>query len=188
MKRKDKTCKICGNKYKPRSTTQCCCSPACAYQYVVKCNAKKQVKKLQASIKAEKREQRKARESLKTKSQWMAEVQKEFNKYIRLRDKNEPCISCGNTNDVKYDAGHYKTVGAYPELRFEELNCHKQCSKNCNVEKSGNIIEYRKRLIKKIGLNKVEWLEGPHEAKNYTIEDLKELKALYRKKWRDLED
>jgi hypothetical protein len=32
----------------------------------------------------------------------------------------------------------------------------------------------------------VEWLEGPHEPKNYTIEDIKEIRDLYRWKLREL--
>ena len=106
----------------------------------------------------------------------------EFNRFIRIRDRALPCISCGTTAAVKYDAGHYLSVGAHPELRFNELNCHKQCSSNCNVHKSGNLIRYRIGLIQKIGIEKVEWLEGHHEHNQLQIHDLKELKELYKKK------
>ncbi len=65
------------------------------------------------------------------------EAQKAFNAYIRARDAALPCISCGETNPPdlhggQWDCGHFKTVGAYPELRFEERNAHKQC-KSCNA-------------------------------------------------------
>ena len=76
-------------------------------------------------------------------------------------------------------AGHYRTVGAHPELRFEPDNVHKQCNRNCNKAKSGNLTEYRKNLVKKIGLKRVEYLEGPHKAKHYTIEDIKDIKKKY---------
>ncbi len=54
------------------------------------------------------------------------------------------------------------------------------------AERSGNIAEYRIRLIKKIGLDKVEWLEGPHEPAKYTIDDLKELIVKYKAKCKEL--
>lgn len=130
---------------------------------------------------------REARAKLKGRREWLKEAQNAFNRYIRLRDSNEPCISCGRYHDGQYHAGHYRTVGANPELRFEELNTHKQCAP-CNNHKSGNIVEYRINLVKKIGEKALEWLEGPHEPKKYTIEDLKEIKAKYTKLARELEN
>lgn len=114
------------------------------------------------------------------------------NKYIRERDKGLPCISCGSLPNYSdhiggsgIQAGHYKTRGASPELRFEELNIHVQCYR-CNVQLSGNIENYRINLIKKIGLDKVKWLEGPHEPKKYTCEDLKEIELKYKQKLKEL--
>jgi hypothetical protein len=52
--------------------------------------------------------------------------------------------------------------------------------------KSGDIVNYRIELVKRIGADKVDWLEGPHEAKRYTIEDLKAMKASYRAMTREL--
>ena len=69
-------------------------------------------------------------------------------------------------------------------MRFEELNTHKQCMP-CNSHLSGNLINYRINLIKKIGLEAVEWLEGPHKPKKYTIENLKEIRDKYRKMGKD---
>lgn len=131
-------------------------------------------------------EHKKAKERVKTRGEWLREAQAEFNKYIRLRDHGEPCISCQRHHQGQYHAGHYRTVGSSPELRFEELNVMKQCQP-CNNHLSGNLVEYRKNLIKKIGLDKVEWLEGPHDPKHYTIDDIKEIKDKYKKLARDLE-
>jgi hypothetical protein len=75
-------------------------------------------------------------------------------------------------------AGHYMSVGARPELRFDENNVNAQCAP-CNNHLSGNIVLYRKGLIAKIGLEAVEALEGPHEPKHYTVDDLKQIKADY---------
>ena len=113
-------------------------------------------------------------------------AQKAFNAYIRARDSDCSCISCGRSSGCKINAGHYKSVGSTPELRFNELNVHLQCE-HCNMFKSGNIENYRINLIDKIGLDKVEWLEGPHEPKKYTCEDLKEIELIYKGKIKKLQ-
>ena len=87
-----------------------------------------------------------------------------------MRDAKLPCISCGAIDANKWDAGHYISVGANRTLRFNELNIHKQCSFNCNVNLSGNLINYRKGLLKKIGEEKLAWLEGWHEPEKMTKE------------------
>jgi len=115
----------------------------------------------------------------------LKEAQRSFNAFIRARDKGHSCISCGRSTGAKMNAGHYKSVGANPELRFEELNCHLQCE-HCNSFKSGNIENYRPALIKKIGLCKVEWLEGPHKSKKYTCDQLKGIELKYKAKIKGL--
>ena len=129
--------------------------------------------------------QREARDRIKTKSEHAKEAQAAFNAWVRARDEAEACISCGRHHKGQYHAGHYRTVGACPELRFEPLNAHKQCAP-CNNHLSGNLVEYRIRLSRKIGQDALDWLEGPHEPKRYTIEDLKAIKAEYRRKLREL--
>ena len=125
------------------------------------------------------------KERIKTKSDHAKEAQQAFNAWVRERDADQPCISCGRHHQGQYHAGHYRSVGAAPELRFEPMNVHKQCAP-CNNHLSGNAIEYRIGLVEKIGKDAVEWLEGPHEPARYTIEDLKEIKAKYRRKLREL--
>jgi len=131
------------------------------------------------------KEKRERKEALKTSSDYKRELQVIFNKFIRLRDKGLNCISCQKPAK-KENAGHYRSVGGNPELRFEELNNNLQCE-YCNTYLHGNLIDYRINLIKKIGLKKVEWLEGKHEPKHYTIEQLKGLKVFYRLKIKQLE-
>ncbi len=109
-----------------------------------------------------------------SRAYWIKHTQARCNEYIRLRDAGKPCISCG-IEDYKMTAGHYKTAGGNPELRFNTKNIHGQCWYNCNKMKSGNIAEYRPRLVERCGVELVEYLEGPHEPKNYTIDDLKRL-------------
>lgn len=129
---------------------------------------------------------------LKSRGDHTRETQQAFNAYIRERDRHRPCISCGTCNpggDPRggvWDCSHYRSVGACPELRFEELNAHKSC-KQCNRDKSGNIVEYRINLIQRLGQEAVDWLEGKHEPKKYTVEELKAIKAKYRALKRELE-
>lgn len=135
--------------------------------------------------KRERKEHREAKQKAKPRSAWLREAQAVFNRWVRLRDADLPCISCGITI-AKWDAGHYRSVGSNPALRFEPLNNHKQCFQ-CNQRKSGNAIEYRIGLVARIGLEAVEWLEGPHQPKKYTIEDLKAIKKEYQAKCKQLE-
>jgi hypothetical protein len=62
---------------------------------------------------------------------------------------------------------------------------HKQCAP-CNDHLSGNIVEYRRGLIERIGIDRVEWLEGNHEAKKYTIEEIRAIKAEYTRKAKEV--
>lgn len=154
---------------------QAVCGPKCALETVTRSRdrERKSIEQL------ERRELRASKERIKPRSEHLREAQAAFNAYIRLRDSGEPCISCGRHHAGQYHAGHYRTVAAYPELRFEELNVHKQCAP-CNNHKSGDIVNYRINLVRKLGAEKVEWLEGPHEPLRLSIEDLKQIKAKYR--------
>lgn len=173
-----KKCKVCGNKFQPtRSIQPTCENFDCKLAYGVQ--AAKKSKATRARKEA--REHREAKVRAKPRSKWMQEAQAAFNRWIRLRDAGQPCISCGRHHQGQHHAGHYRSTKAAPELRFEENNVHLQCQP-CNTHLSGNIVEYRKSLIQKIGLlgfGGVEWLEGPHEPKHYTIEDLKAIKEKY---------
>ena len=131
------------------------------------------------------KELRASKERIKTKGQYMREAQAAFNAWVRARDASQPCISCGRHHEGKYDAGHYRTVGSNPALRFEPLNCHKQCVP-CNQHKSGDIVNYRISLVLRIGQDKVDWLEGPHEPRRYTIDDLKAIRADYKARLKQL--
>jgi hypothetical protein len=126
---------------------------------------------------------------LKSHSEYLKDLEKIFNEFIRLRDKDNPCISCGTTKDVQYHAGHYFSVGAYPNLRFNEDNVHKQCGMNCNKQKHGNIIEYTPKLLQKIGLQRFEKLaELKNQVLKLTIYEITELKINYKLKIKELKN
>ncbi len=169
-----KTCRVCKTQFEPRSSLAVACSAECAIAIA----AKKRAKVIKASQAHERKVDKEKREKLKSRADWAREAQSAFNSWVRLRDADQPCISCGRHHQGQYQAGHYLSRGARPELAYEPLNCHKQCSA-CNLHLSGNVVLYRKALIGKIGLAQVEWLEGPHAQKHYSVDDLKEIKAKY---------
>ena len=165
-------CKICKTSFKKWSMTQKVCgSVECAEAYA------RQIRE-----KAERKELRARKEKLKTRREWLNEAQREFNRYIRERDRNLPCISCGRFHLGSYDAGHYRSIGAAPQLRFDEDNCHKQCVP-CNQHKSGNAIEFRRNLLRKIGHERVERLEAAYCLVKWTIDDARRIKSEYRAKY-----
>lgn len=169
-----KKCKWCGGLFVPARTFQTWCGPDCAVHIA------------KASRQKEKRaELKQKRAALKTRADWLREAQTSFNAWIRERDHDRPCISCGRHHDGQYHAGHYRSVGACPALRFNPANVHKQC-RPCNEMLSGNIVKYRIGLIKKIGVNLVEWLEQDHQPNKYAIDEIIEIKRRYSKLAREL--
>lgn len=141
-------------------------------------------KAIRKSIERQDRQDRaRVREKQKTRSEWIREAQTAFNAYVRWRDKDEPCISCGNfTSDDAvggyWDCGHYRSVGSAPHLRFHLHGANKQCVK-CNRYLSGNVAEYRKGLIKKIGLDKVEHFECLQTTRQHDIDYAKRVKSVF---------
>lgn len=183
-----KTCKnpACGEKFVAQRLGQAVCSPKCGLA-IKDVNADKARKSLDQVGRADIRVRKQA---LKTRADHMRDAQKAFNEFIRVRDQlaGHPCISSGRPLDWAgnaVDAGHYRSVGAAPHLRFDERNCHAQ-SKQDNRYLSGNAIDYRIGLIKRIGRDEVELLEADQSVRKYTIEDLKAITAEYRAKTREL--
>lgn len=183
---RQKTCQICGKPFAKQRMGQKACSIECAIVY-----GRKQLGKRAAVIEQAKRKEiRERKEKLKTRSDWMKEAQTEFNAYIRERDKHRPCICCGlplelNAIGGGYDAGHYRSVGSAPHLRFDERNAHGQ-RKQCNRYGAGRAVDYRIGLIARIGREAVEALEADQTPRKYSIDDLKQIRDTYRKKLRTL--
>jgi hypothetical protein len=179
---KPKSCKICAIQFIPFTSTAVVCGFRCAEEY-----AKRSRDRKEASLKRTERvKTKKAIEAIQPKSYWLKKAQTVFNKYIRMRDDNQACISCNRWHTGQYHAGHFRSVGSAPHLRFNELNCHRQCSV-CNNHLSGNQLNYRKGLIDKIGIGAVEALEANQEPKNYTVDDIKQIIETYKAKCKDME-
>ena len=125
------------------------------------------------------REKKTAKDRLKTRNDWIKEAQTVFNAYIRERDKDLPCISCGRHHSGQYHAGHFCTTKARPDLRFCEVQVRKQCAP-CNNHLSGNIPLYRQSLITIIGEKWVDQIEnGLRGSTDWTVEEIKEIKRHY---------
>ena len=167
-------CKSCKSEFEPLYRNGIIISKFC-----IPCLSKKGKEKQDKDWKKEKAI---IREKIKTKSDYMRELQRTFNKYIRLRDKGKPCISCGRPLREKYDAGHCFSVGAYPNLRFNEDNVHGQCVA-CNQHKHGNVTEYTINLPKRIGYERYgALLDKRKDPKNYSVWDVQEMINVYKEK------
>jgi len=173
---KPKKCKACTREFMPFQSLQKVCGWKCAE--VIGKKVEKKKKDVAHKIRKVNMLSTDKRHQTKLAQQW-------FNKYIRLRDAKDPCLSCQRHHKGQYHAGHYLTVGARSELRFNEFNCHKQCSA-CNTHLSGNLINYRIFLIYKIGIEKVEWLESYRNVNKPTIEEIIEIKNKYKKKFQEM--
>ncbi|KRP80266.1 ninG protein [Pseudomonas lactis] len=185
---KPKTCRnpACRGSFVPQRLGQAVCSPKCALAAVEVQKAKEKKSLAQAG----RREIKVRKEKLKSRGDHMREAQQAFNAYIRARDQaaGHSCISSGKPLDWSgnaVDAGHYRSVGSAPHLRFDERNCHAQ-SKQDNRFLSGNAVDYRIGLIARIGQEAVDALESDQSVRNYSVEQIKGIKAYYRAKTREL--
>lgn len=186
---KPKRCKHCRERFTPARLLQQACSGLCAAALARKVREKAEAKRAAEERKAH----RERKERLKTRSDWVKEAQREFNAYIRARDAGRPCICCGvpiaaadSIRGHNCDAGHYRSVGSAPHLRFDERNCHAQ-RVICNRHGAGRAVDYRIGLIARIGLEAVEAIEADQAPRHYSIDDLKAIKATYAAKRRELE-
>ena len=185
---RSKTCKnpACRASFVPQRLGQAVCSPKCALATV----EVQKVKARKSLALAERREIKVRKEKLKSRGDHIREAQLAFNAYIRARDQaaGHQCISSGKPLDWSgnaVDAGHYRSVGSAPHLRFDERNCHAQ-SKQDNRFLSGNAVDYRIGLIARIGQEAVDDLEADQSVRKYSVEQIKGIKAYYRAKTREL--
>lgn len=199
MANKKKRCKRCCEYHEAESGVQTpvawfCCH-AHAIEFSIEASRNRTERLLAKAARAQETEAKNAakrdRERLmavKPLSYWMKRAQAAVNAYIRARDAGQPCISCGKPDDGSHQrhASHYRSVGGHPELRFCEFNIWASCSV-CNNYLSGNLVPFRAALIDKIGIDKVEFLEGPHDPKRYRKEDYQTIEAEYKAKLKELQ-
>lgn len=198
MPNKNRKCKYCSEYKEADKGIKTPVAWFCCHEHAILFAQDKQAKHKQKQIaktkqlaakkeKAVKADLRARKERLKTAGDYIKEAQVAVNKYIRLRDHGKSCISCGSLPEQKaggtMDAGHYRSRGAASHLRFNILNIHAQCVK-CNRFNSGNAIDYRINLIKKIGIELVDKLEADNQPRKFTIEYLKRVKKIFSKRAR----
>lgn len=163
-------CPVCKQVFKKKMLGQKVCSPDCAIQYA---------RAAPAYFGADERVKREdTLPVLKDKAQ------RAVNAYIRVRDGGRPCISCGCLNE-RMEAGHYRSRGAAPHLRFNTYNINNQCSR-CNNQLSGNAVEYRRGLVKRYGFAIVERLEGDQSSPQWRGDYLKRLATVFYERARHL--
>lgn len=175
-----KTCKACKLKFAPFNTMAKVCSPACALKIAKEKNDKQ--RKLTYN-----RETRRRKEAAKTRTDHLREAQQIFNKYIRTRDSGRPCISCDRPDNGRHQrhASHFRPTGNCTQLRFHEMNVAASCMQ-CNSWKSGNLTPYRAKLVQLYGEDIVLWLEAQNSPYTWAVDDLLEIKTLYREKLKEL--
>lgn len=176
---KPKKCAVCGGEFIPFRTTQRVCDTTCAISFG-KSNIQKQ------NAKAWQKEKKIRKEKLKTHKDYLNDLQKVFNEFIRVRDKGKPCVSCGCIINGNGHASHMFSVGSSPSLRFNEDNVWRSCVE-CNLHKHGNIAEYSIRLREKIGEERFNSLVVNRNIPlKLSVEEIKQLIVEYRQKIKSL--
>ena len=166
-----KICVVCHKSFIPgeftsnSSNSQRCCSVNCAINLVQATNGLTIPDK---SFKSN---------TVKDKKYWVRRLDYYFNIYIRKRDKDNNCISCGKKSE-QYHAGHFiaksNTYHNKLGLRWDEYNVNKQCVR-CNIHLHGNLLKYRRGLVEKIGEEKVIQLEDFNTSIDYSLVELEEM-------------
>lgn len=195
IKPKPKQCPICGTEYTPRSSLQKVChNYKCAMEFNRQVDARNAAREKRKQDKLQRDDLRQRREQLKGVSEWQKEAQTAFNRYIRWRDFNKECASCGGQligssnylTGSAVDASHYRSRGAASHLKFNVFNVHSACTR-CNRQLSGNAVEFRIRLIDRIGIERVERLEADNTPRKFDIPYLKRVKAIFTRRARHYE-
>jgi len=186
---KTSKCKVCRDSFVKRSMThKLCDKESCAIAW----GLKEREKRLANVAKEDRKNASERRQKLKTRSDYIKECQNAFNALVRTRDKDKPCICCGeplgkDSVGGGFDCGHYRSVGSAPQLRFNLDNAHGQ-RKKCNRYGAGRAVDYRLGLIERIGLERVERLEADQSSPKWTIPELVEMKKQFMRMRKEIEN
>lgn len=166
-----------------------CSSQECMYSHAARI-AERSRKKREVESKKKKAEEKrrdKARIGELDNSKLFAAAQRAVNTFVRLRDNGLGCISCEKDKNWhgQWHAGHFKSVGANSNLRFNVKNINKQCSV-CNNYNSGNVAEYERGIVKRYGQERLDWLNCQPRLRKFTNEYLVRIAKIFNKKTRIL--
>lgn len=180
------------------------CDTYCASQYAIAKTTKEREKAERQRAREEKRQSKELkRQAYQVKQKRLGSnlshqidlTQQAFNAMIRELDKHLPCVSCDKpAGQYNLTAGHYQTVGAHPELRFDARNCHAQCS-GCNSgvqrfakgDRASTRQKFTATLVERYGQAFVEEITGPHPPAKYSCDELKLMRAEFHAERRRLE-
>ena len=181
--KKRKRCKVCNELFMPGfSTIQPTCSVKCAIEYQCSKEGKDYVSREKKRF-AQKRKKEFKQNDL---SFCKKKAQESFNRYIRIRDRNLPCVTCDVLSRGIWNAGHFHPAGRASALRFDESNVHKQCVP-CNQHNSGRLGQYRINIVARIGQQELERLDAQqNDIKRWSVEELKKMRKEYDKKAKEL--
>lgn len=162
---KQKSCKMCKTKFTPTQPLQMVCGHRCALDY--------SRGRIESSKKKERKE---AKEKLKTKSEYLKDLQIVVNEIVKYIDWGVPCISSGRPTHQSRNSGHMFGVQAYPALRFNLFNIHNQSIVD-NQHKGGRPIEYMDGLRAMYGQDYLDYvmsLRETYKRLSLSIPELKE--------------
>lgn len=171
-------CKNCKEKYEAKHFNQkYCFKSECVKVWVST-----------SKVKNWKKEKKQLKDELETIQQKVLKVQKIVNKYVRLRDEGKECISCSKKLKGKYDAGHYYSAGTHWSVRFHLDNIWGQCV-HCNRDRHGNLIEYRIKLLQRIGQDRLTSLQDQaHHTRKFTKHELEEISKKFKQMIKEIID
>ena len=174
-----KVCKICKKEFQPTKTTQRVCSFQCSIQFAKEKREAKEKRNWNLKKKI-------LKEDLETTQSLIKKLQTVFNKFIRLRDKNKSCVSCGCEWRSNFQAGHFYSSVHYG-TRFDERNVHSQC-RRCNLYLSGNLIDYSIGILNRITIKDYEEIKvKSKQTVKFDRQELKELIEVYKEKIKKIE-
>lgn len=175
-------CKHCPTRFiKFRMEQKTCLNPDCLVK-----QGRIEAAKRQARMEREQRAEKKARlRELNPLQYWLKRAEKAVNAFIRERDKDQPCISCGTYDASTWHAGHWISVGASSALRYDQANIHKQCHQ-CNWYEGGKSTDYEARLPARIGQAEVDRLKYARRERKWTREDCLAIEVEFRSRLKEL--
>lgn len=195
-------CRYCKQKFEASNSLAKFCSYEHAMAYLATPEGAEKHKKAKVKLEKikEKEHRKKTREFYRRDLKWQHKrTQTAFNKMRRLEEFKwfqdrglEPaCISCGGTK-MDWACGHLKTVASSGVLRYNRVNTHLQCNRNCNEKKSGNIENYKLGLLERYGENiggaMLEYLDiTQHKTADWTWQQLEQMRKEFNARIRKLE-
>lgn len=183
---KPKVCRVCRSSFVPIMPMATCCGPLCALSFA----KSKRAKAEKVAAVKERRETKVKLDKLKSKSAWAREAQMVVNKYVRLRDLSLGlgCVTCGAKpqGSHPFDAGHLRSVGSAPHLRFMTSQISLQCVP-CNRHQGGRALIFRQAMVQRRGTDWVDALEAMQGLAKFDIPYLERLKSVFTKRCKRLE-